>query len=260
MDRSIIEVGEGFWNIRGSFRIGGIVDIGTHCSLLRLESGRFVLLDACDISAAVHDDIKAITGGPDAIEALLHLHPFHTMYVEQAHRLFPGARLFGTKRHHRLAPELPWQAEHSNEATCHQQFGPGLDFSVPRGVAFIHDNENVHFSSVLAYHRASKTIHVDDTFNFIRAAGPLSRLGLLDAVRLHPTLAQALEPRKGAAQDFRRWCAGLIEAWNDAENLCAAHTGAWLARDWPRHSLPSLLSAALESAESTLLKHEQRHG
>jgi hypothetical protein len=38
-------------------------------------------------------------------------------------------------------------------------------------VDFISDNENHNFSSVLAYHLASKTLHVDDTLILLRLPG-----------------------------------------------------------------------------------------
>lgn len=42
----IVEISEDFWNIRGSFKIGGLLDIGTQASLARLGDGRYVLLDS----------------------------------------------------------------------------------------------------------------------------------------------------------------------------------------------------------------------
>ena len=35
-----------FLNIRGSFKVGGLLDIGTQCSLVRRANGRFVFLDS----------------------------------------------------------------------------------------------------------------------------------------------------------------------------------------------------------------------
>ena len=45
----VIAVGEGFWNLRGAFRLGPF-DIGTQASLVALEEGGHVILDACDLS------------------------------------------------------------------------------------------------------------------------------------------------------------------------------------------------------------------
>ena len=103
-------------------------------------------------------------------------------------------------------------------------FEEDFEFSVPRGVDFISANENVHFSSVLVLHRASQTIHVDDTLMYSRLPLPVRMLGYPDILFFHPTLVQALKKRKGAGQDFRDWAEELADCWRDAENLCAAHT------------------------------------
>lgn len=46
MTDKIIDLGSGFWNIRGSFKLGGFIDIGTQCSLVQLESGKFIFWTA----------------------------------------------------------------------------------------------------------------------------------------------------------------------------------------------------------------------
>jgi hypothetical protein len=135
-----------------------------------------------------------------------------------------------------------------------------LEFSVPRGVDFISANESVHFSSVLAHHLPSKTIHVDDTFNYVPASGLARFTPFADTVSFHPTLARALQPRAGAAEEFRAWARGLIERWSAAENLCAAHTAALLAADNDGAPLRERLAQALEKVGGTLAKHEARYG
>eukprot|EP01033_Poteriospumella_lacustris_P021420 gene21420-15896_t len=40
----MIDIGNGLWNIRDSFlALGGIIDIGTHMSLIRLSTGKFLV-------------------------------------------------------------------------------------------------------------------------------------------------------------------------------------------------------------------------
>ena len=53
--------GNGFWNVRGTLRIAGLLNVGTHCSLVRLSSGRFVFLDSYDLAPAIADRVMAIT-------------------------------------------------------------------------------------------------------------------------------------------------------------------------------------------------------
>jgi len=259
MPSKIIRVADDFWNIRGSFKIGGVVDIGTHASLIRRGDGGFVFLDACDVDAASEREIGDVIGD-GTVEAILNLHPFHTVYVEGMHRRYPDARLYGTARHVRLFPNLPWEQEHTEDDELHELYADDLEFTVPRGVDFVSANENVHFSSVLALHRASRTLHVDDTLMYIRFPRLLALLGLRDSLGFHPTLSMALEKRAGAAAEFREWAGELIELGKGVENLCAAHSSNLLARDNRGASIETRLQRALRRCRLRLSAHERRYG
>ena len=259
MAEQIIPVADNFWNIRGSFRIGGVVDIGTQASLVQLSSGNFLLLDSYSISEPLRKEIDAILGDGE-IESILNLHPFHTVHVQRMHELFPDARLHGTQRHIDLFPELPWEEVRSEDQELHDWYSDDLDFTIPRGVDFISANENIHFSSVMAYHRASGTIHVDDTLMYLRLPSLLSLIGLSERVSFHPTLAMALEKREGAAAEFREWTRELSDAWGEAENLCAAHSGYLLAECNRGASIGERMRKAAARCELVLRKHERRYG
>jgi hypothetical protein len=259
MTGQILQITDDFWNIRGSYRIAGVIDVGTQASLVRRANGRFVLLDSYTLSGSVKRQIDELTHGGEQIEAILNVHPFHTVHVQRTHKMFPQARLYGTARHLSRFPELPWADVCTEDPSLHQQFEDDFDFSVPRGVDFISDDENVHFSSVLVWHRASKTIHSDDTLMFLRLPALMRWFGLGDSVGFHPTLARALEKRAGAAQDFREWANELIERWADAENLCAAHTAALLAEENHGESIHDRLLKALDKVSSTLKSHERKY-
>lgn len=256
----MIEIKPGFWNIRGTYRIAGLLNVGTQASLVRRGSGGFVLLDTCQLDEKTTTAIDQLTGGGAAIEAILNLHPFHTLHVADVHARYPGAQLYGTRRHVERQPELPWQPLLTDSPGLHARFAEDFDFSVPAGVDFISANERVHFSSVLVYHHASRTIHVDDTFNYLPDGGVLGLTPLADTVSFHPTLSKALQHRPGAADEFRDWARDLIERWREAENLCAAHAGTLLARGNRGRSIHARLTAALEKVEDKLVKHAGRHG
>ena len=260
MANEILAVADNFWNIRGSYRVAGIVDVGTQASLVRLAGGGFVFLDSYTLVGAPRRRVNELTAGGENVEAILNLHPFHTVHVRWMHEHFPQARLYGTARHVARFPELPWEPERTEDPGLHEAFAGDFDFSVPRGVDFISANENVHFSSVLALHRASRTIHSDDTLMYLRLPALLRIFGLADRVGFHPTLAKALERRPGAAQEFRAWAEELIENWASAENLCAAHTAALLAADNDGAPIAERLQAALEKVEPTLAAHKRKYG
>jgi hypothetical protein len=255
-----LHIADDFWNIRGSFKIGGVVDIGTQASLVRRTNGGFVFLDSYSLSGAVEAEVLELTNGGKDVAAILNVHPFHTVFARKMHERFPHAKLYGTARHVSRFPELPWEALRTEDPELHAMFADDFEFSVPRGVDFISANENIHFSSVLVLHRASKTIHVDDTFIYVRFPKMMRLLRLKDSLSFHPTLANALEKRAGAAQDFRDWAAELAERWRNAENLCAAHTATLTSRENSGASVHTRVVRALANVERTLAAHQRKHG
>jgi hypothetical protein len=260
MSTGIIDIGDGFWNLRGSFRVAGLVDIGTHVSLVRRGNGKFVFLDSYTLDDAQAQAVDELTAGGRKIEAILNLHPFHTVHVRAMHERYPKAKLFGTERHQTRFPELPWEDLRCEQPKLHARYRDDLQFTVPRGVDFISANDNIHFSSVLALHLASQTIHVDDTLMYIRLPALLRWVGLPDALSFHPTLGQALERRAGAAHDFRSWAEELITRWNGARQLCAAHTTNLLAKKTGTAPVAARIAKALRRVEPTLQAHQRRFG
>lgn len=260
MTSRLTQIADDFWNIRGTFRIAGLIDIGTQMSLVRRPNGRFVLLDACEMSRATARDFDELTDAGGAIEAVLHLHPFHTVSVAGMQQRLPDARLYGTRRHVTRIEDLPWQSATTDDTAVHAEFADVLDFSVPQGVDFISDNEHVHFASVLAFHRASGTIHSDDTIMYVRLPRVLGMFGIDDALTFHPTLAKALEKRAGAAADFRQWARSISRDWGNAGVLCAAHTAVFRDAGDNASSLRPRLEHALRRVEPVLARHEQRYG
>ncbi len=249
-----IDLGEGFFNIRGSFRIKGLVDIGTHVSLVRRKSGAFVFLDSYTLSEEAQSWVKNATKGTP-IEAIIHLHPFHTVHTRRMHALYPEAKLYGTERHHTKFPDLPWESERTEDAQFHERFEEDFRFFVPEGVHFIPRNENLHFSSVIALHHASQTIHVDDTLVYVRLPGPLAKLKR-DVLRFHPTLKQVLKREPNAASEFRAWAQDLIEATKDVYQLAAAHSGTLRARSSGGAPISERIDKALQNVQGVLDKHQ----
>ncbi|MGB8332250.1 MAG: hypothetical protein WCE62_19150 [Polyangiales bacterium] len=256
----VLQLADDFWNIRASFKIGRVVEIGTQASLVRRASGGFVFLDSCALSGTVERQVLELTRDGKDVKAILNVHPFHTVYARAMHERFPHARLFGTARHVLRFPELPWQDTRTEDTALHGMFAEDFEFSVPRGVDFISDDENIHFSSVMVLHRASKTIHVDDTLMYVRFPALLHPFGVTDTLRFHPTLARALQRRAGAARDFRLWAEAVADRWGVAENLCAAHTAALTAKDNPGRSIHARLVSALAHVRKTLSAHERKYG
>ncbi len=256
----IIEISDDFWNIRGSFRIGGVVNIGTHASLVRLSTGRFVLLDSYALNGNVKRRVMEETNGGNDVEAILNLHPFHTVHCKRMHQDFPDAKLYGSSRHHAQAPGLPWEGILIDDPELHDLYADDFLFSVPQGVDFISKNSAIHFSSVLAYHRSSDTIHVDDTLMYVVVPFPLGVMNPFTGLSFHPTLAQALERRAGAASDFRGWADTLADEWGHANNLCAAHSATLVEEGMGSSPVGSRIKTALRRVAPILRVHELRFG
>ena len=234
MADSIQRIADGFWNIRGTYRI-------------------FVLLDAYTLSGDVAETVRGLTAGGRSIDAVLNLHPFHTMHVEAIAGMFPDARQYGTARHHARFPGVQWAPERTETEAFAALFADDFDLSVPAGVDFIPSDEALHFASVLAFHRASATLHVDDTLNWLPF--PLG-----NRLAFHPTLGKVLERRAGAVDDFRAWAQALITRCEAVRHVCTAHTRLAPVSDDPPGGVADRVRMALEKVESTLASHAKRYG
>lgn len=248
-----IDLGNGFWNARGSFKIGGVLEAGTQASLVRRPDGRFLMLDSITLEGAALEGVMRLTDGGAKVAAILNLHPFHTLHCEEASRRFPQATLYGTSRHRAKAPGLAWADEEVDSEAVAARFADTLLISKPRGVDFVSDDEYVHFSSLLAFHPASGTVHSDDTLSYMKLPFPVSLVKRETPLFFHPTLGKALEQRAGAAADFRAWARRLAGEWAGASALCAAHNGICRFKgDFGRQ-----VERALARVEPTLAKHEK---
>jgi hypothetical protein len=253
MTERIVHTGPGFWNLRGDFRLGGVVNIGTQCSLVALSDGGFALLDAYAWGDAVDAEMRALTHDGQDIRYILNLHPFHTVHVAALHERLPHAELFGTARHKAQRPELPWAELTTDDVRLHERFADDLAFSVPRGVDLISADDKVHFSSILALHPASRTLHVDDTLVFLRVPLVDAALGSPGHLRFHPTLAQALQPGAQAATAFRAWARELADRCHDIDTVCTAHLHVW--RHAQDGAVRDAILSALDRVEKTLAAH-----
>lgn len=220
MSDKIHDLGAGFWNIRGSFRVGGVLNIGTQCSLIQLESGRFIFLDSYALTGDVRDEVMALTNNGQAVEAVLNVHPFHTIHCEEMAKDFPQATFYGSSRHHKKVPKVQWADDLVESEVVAQRY-PELNFSISKGIYYISPNEMIHAGSLLAYHPASKSLHVDDTF----MSPPMKLLEVvLPELILHPTTKKALTDEPDAGKQYCDWATNLAHEWRDVRNFCAAHS------------------------------------
>lgn len=245
-----------FWNFRGTFKVAGIIDVGTQMSLVRREDGLFTVVDSYGVSGADRDALLGLTNGGAAIDTIVNVHPFHTLHCKAAHELAPHARLYGTRRHREQAPELPWDEAAIENPDTQLRFDY-LDFSIPDGLDLVTGDDSVHASSVLVRHRSSGIVHVDDTLMVLAAPGILGRVLPQSRLRFHPMLGKALQHRAGAADAFAHWAKAIAEDWAETPVVCAAHSavrqleaGAWREE----------LLHALSAVDGTLERHRRQYG
>lgn len=257
MTDTIIDCGAGFTNFRGSCLVGEQIEIGTHCSLVRRPSGKFVLLDSMTLSERQLEAVSELTDGGALIDAVVNLHPFHTLHVTWAHQTFPNAHHYGTARHLEMFPELGWESTRVEDTGFADLFADSLSFTQPRGVILIPDDDRVHFSSILAFHPDSGTLHSDDTLSYVDAAHPVSLMPVKGELVFHPALEPAMEPRAGAADAFQQWTIDMAADWRAAKRVATAHNAVFTVTDTP---FPDLIMAAMERVQPVLDKHRQQFG
>jgi len=251
------QLADTFWNFRGSFKIGGLLDVGTQMSLIRRANGRFLLLDSYDVEDDDRKKLLRVTDRGRAIDAIINVHPFHTLHCKAMHELAPQARLIGTRRHREHQPDLPWDGGMIEDAQTQNEFSDDLEFSGPNGIDLVTDDSNVHAGSVLARHKSSGIVHVDDTLNVLAAPGILKRYLPQSQLKFHPALSKALQKRRGAADDFAAWARDLSSHWADTRIVCAAHSAV---RRLPPGGWEDEVLAALNGVEKILDKHRAEHG
>ena len=162
MAAPILHVAEDFWNFRDSYEIGGVIDVGTQASLVRRASGKFVFLDSYTLSGAARRKVGELTRDGKDIEAILNVHPFHTVHVRKMHRMYPQARLYGTARHLSRFPELPWAETCTEDPALHEQFAGDFRDWANELIERWRDAENLcdaHPATLLATDNGGESVH-----------------------------------------------------------------------------------------------------
>jgi hypothetical protein len=127
------EIGPGFWNIRGHFKLfGKIGDIGTHMSIVRLSDGNFVVFDTIELTDHLKEQIDRLTNNGDLIEGVIGAHPYHTRSFMTFYQAYPQAAYYGTPRHLRQLPEIPWLGS-LDDCNVRQKWEPDVEMRITAG-------------------------------------------------------------------------------------------------------------------------------
>ncbi len=250
MAEQIIELTDDFWNIRGDLRMAGILNVGTQCSLVRLGEGRFVFLDSYTLTGDIRERVMALTDQGRAVEAVLNVHPFHTLHCAQMAKDFPSATFYGSSRHAVEVPEVSW-APDKVEADAVRARYPELAFSLPDGIDYISDIDGVHAGSLLVFHPPSGALHVDDTFNVLPVPEIMHKVLPIPRIAFHPKLEDALDSAPDAGARFCDWAERIAADWSATRTLCAAHSALSRFEDG---AFSTALRATISKARPKLAK------
>lgn len=223
--RLLKQVSHDFYNLHTSLVMFRVIDISTHMSLIRLSSGKFLVIDCVDISnPQVRNDIDELTENGTLIESVIGVHPFHTLFFPSFHQIYPHAKYYGTPRHLRNIQNINWSGSLGDDDTRSLWESEGVFMRIPAGAEFeFPPAEDIHFSSVVVLHAPSKTIHVDDTFNYFHGSGWILRLlGKKDDKMEFWNLEKGLNHTAESPRLFKEWVQQLLDDW-DFDNICAAH-------------------------------------
>jgi len=204
-------VGTNFWHASDSLVIDQI-DIGVQMNFIRLNSGRFLILDTLFLNSSLLDDINRLTNNGTLIEAVLGTHPFHTLFFPAFYKQFPNAKYYGAPRHLRVIKDIPWAG--SLYDCANRVLWPEVRMRIPRGSEFVapQPESTNHFSGIHVFHIQSGILHVDDTINVV-----------YDVTLFHPTLINGgLYHIPESPQAFGNFVQGILNDWNFTK-ICVAH-------------------------------------
>ncbi|CAF4418165.1 unnamed protein product [Rotaria magnacalcarata] len=146
-------------------------------SFIQLHSGKFLVIDTIELNDKLRQEINHLTDNGDKIEAVIGTHPFHTLSFPAFYESYPNAAYYGTPRHLRRLTHIPWIGN-LHDCDVRKKWEPDVELRFPAGAEFINPQpeSSNHFSSVFVYHRASATLHVDDTIIYAEKSNFLLKL------------------------------------------------------------------------------------
>jgi len=232
--------------------IGGLLNIGTHMSIIQLSSGKFLVVDTVPLDDKLTAEINALTNDGKDIEAVIATHPFHTLAFPGFYEKFPSAPYYGTPRHLRVVTQVPWTGCISDPQLM-DMWMPDVELRIPAGAEWVSPlpESSNHFNSCWVFSPRDRTVHVDDTLCYI-ADPPLivKWLGGLKKGHFmwHTSLSgPGLYHTQEAPFEFKAWVEAILQDW-DFDNICCAHIENKIG------GAHDALEQALKDVEPTLQK------
>lgn len=127
------QIGPGFWNVRAPFKLFRIVDIGTHMSIIKLRSGNFLVIDTVELNDQLKKELDELTSNGTKIEAVVGVHPFHTLAFPGFYKSYPEAKYYGTPRHIRKLTDIKWTGQLDDNKESLSKWEPEVELRIPAG-------------------------------------------------------------------------------------------------------------------------------
>lgn len=127
------QIGPGFWNVRTSFKLFKLIDIGTHMSVIQLRNGNFLVVDTVEMNDQLKKELDDLTNNGTKIEAVVAVHPFHTLAFPGFYKLYPDAKYYGTPRHLRNLKDIKWAGQLDNNKESLSKWEPDVELRIPAG-------------------------------------------------------------------------------------------------------------------------------
>lgn len=110
-----------------------MVEIGTHMSIVQLRNGNFLVIDTVVINDELKRDIDELTHNGTKIEAVIAVHPFHTLAWTAFYKMYPHAKYYGTPRHLRKLTEIQWAGQLDDSNGFLSKWTPDVELRIPAG-------------------------------------------------------------------------------------------------------------------------------
>lgn len=217
----LYQIGSNFYHIRGPLNMvcGCCLDIGTHMALIKLPSGKFLVIDTIDVTAEDKAEIDKLTNNGALIEAVIATHAFHTLFFPAFFKLYPNPEYYGTARHLKNQPAINWKGDIMHNLSKWEN--DGIYIRCPDGCDFLSET---HFSGLFVFDKPSKTLFNDDTIMYFDNPSCLIKFAGLAEMQFHTELTNALHKTETGPTKFGNFIRNVINDW-DFDNICVAHSG-----------------------------------
>jgi hypothetical protein len=219
------------YHIRAEFRvIMGLVNVGTHMSIVKLPNGKFLVIDTVPLDDQLREEIDELTNKGEDIEAVIATHPFHTLSFQAFHDAYPTVQFYGTPRHLRIKKDINWDGDITENLKNWES--SGIYMRIPDGAEweFPQPEASNHFVAIWVYIEKAKTIHVDDSVSLYNNPNWLVKaVGFQPGkICFHPAMkGPALKPQRDSPEKLKAWFEKVIEDW-DFDNMVISHKDNWI--------------------------------